>query len=76
MSNTLETQTKAKLAKLMQDVQEAIDRNVSEMSRGEINTALTRFDRYLKIDLKRDLQQAQDNALESSPFDDLISGGL
>lgn len=75
MSNT-EQQAKTKLAKLMSEVQPIIDQNISEMNSAEINYILTNYKKYLKIDIERDLLQAKETNLKSSPFDEILNDGF
>jgi len=58
----------------MSDVQQVIDTHIEQMNASEINTALKRYERFLKIDLQRDLKSAQSRAPAQSPFDDLFGG--
>lgn len=75
MSNT-ELKAKTKLAKLMSEVQPVIDENIDKMNSAEINFILTNYRKYLKIDIERDLEQAKEANLKSSPFDEILNDGF
>ena len=71
---SVETQAKQKLAKLMNDVQPVIDSHIADMSGAEIRYMLDKIPEFLRIDLKRDLEQAQKDApVATSKFDDLFN---
>lgn len=72
----LEEAAKNKLGTLMADVQPIIDKHISNMSSAEIDYILTNYRKYLKIDIERDLEKARVSNLTSSPFDDILNGGL
>lgn len=70
---SVETQAKQKLAKLMNDVQPVIDSHIADMSGAEIRYMLDKIPEFLRIDLKRDLEDANPAPVASSNFDDLFN---
>ena len=71
---SVEIQAKQKLAILMNDLQPVIDSHIADMSGAEIRYMLDKIPEFLRIDLKRDLEQAQKEApVATSKFDDLFN---
>lgn len=74
MSNIDQT-AKTKLAQLMSAVEPVIKSQVAAMSQAEIQHILNNYRQYLKIDLVRDLENAEPGAPGASTgFDDLFGG--
>lgn len=72
MSNIDQT-AKTKLAQLMSAVDPVIKTQVNRMSQSEIQHILKHYRQYLKIDLVRDLENAEPQAPSGdSGFDDLF----
>jgi hypothetical protein len=58
----------------MNDLQPVIDSHIADMSGAEIRYMLDKIPEFLRIDLKRDLEQAQKDApVATSKFDDLFN---
>lgn len=57
----------------MNDVQPVIDQHVENMSGDEIRFMLDKIPEFLRIDLKRDLESAQNKPINTSKFDDLFN---
>jgi hypothetical protein len=57
---------------MMAEIQPIIDRHLSEMSHAELNFLLTKYKKYLKIDIQRDLEKARANIPLDSTFDDIL----
>jgi len=70
---SVETRAKTKLAALMNEVQPVIDQHVENMSGDEIRFMLDKIPEFLRIDLKRDLESAQNKPIDTSKFDDLFN---
>ena len=70
---SVEIRAKKKLAALMNDVQPVIDQHVENMSGDEIRFMLDKIPEFLRIDLKRDLESAQNKPINTSKFDDLFN---
>lgn len=75
MSNIDET-ARIKLIRVMEAVQPVINECISDMNSAEINYILTNYKKYLKIDIERDLLQAKEANLKSSPFDEILNNGF
>ena len=79
MSNqyaSLESITKAKLAKLVDELENTILSNLAEMESAEIDYILENFTKYLTYDLKRNFNEARETNLKESPFDAIINNDL
>ena len=70
---SVETQAKQKLAKLMNDIQPMIDQHISDMTGEEVRYMLDKIPEFLRIDLKRDLENSKRKSINTSKFDDLIN---
>ena len=71
MSN-VEITAKAKLLKLMQEVQPVIDTHISTMQPSEIDFILKNYRKFLKIDLERDFEKVKSSAPLPSGLDDIL----
>jgi len=70
---SVETQAKQKLAKLMNDIQPLIDQHVSDMTGEEVRYMLDKIPEFLRIDLRRDLENSKSKSINTSKFDDLFN---
>jgi hypothetical protein len=70
---SIETRAKKKLAALMNDVQPVIDQHVSDMTGEEVRYMLDKIPEFLRIDLKRDLENSKNKSINISKFDDLFN---
>ena len=70
---SVETQAKQKLAKLMNDIQPLIDQHVSDMTGEEVRYMLDKIPEFLRIDLRRDLENSKNKSINTSKFDDLFN---
>ena len=70
---SVETQAKQKLAKLMNDIQPMIDQHISDMTGEEVRYMLDKIPEFLRIDLKRDLENSKRKSINTSKFDDLFN---
>ncbi len=70
---SVETQAKQKLAKLMNDIQPMIDQHISDMTGEEVRYMLDKIPEFLRIDLKRDLENSKSKSINTSKFDDLFN---
>ena len=70
---SVEIQAKQKLAKLMNDIQPVIDQHVSDMTGEEVRYMLDKIPEFLRIDLKRDLENSKSKSINTSKFDDLFN---
>lgn len=69
----LDHKTHLALSDLLADVQPVIDQHLKTMDGRTIAHALKNYRKFLKIDLVRDFEQAQEMASQdSSAFDDLL----
>jgi len=73
---SLETVTKTKLAKLVQELESTIVTNIADMEPREVDYILENFTKYLTYDLKRNFSEAREKNLKESPFDEIINNDL
>jgi len=57
----------------MNDVQPVIDQHVSDMTGEEVRYMLDKIPEFLRIDLKRDLENSKNKSINISKFDDLFN---
>ena len=61
-----------KLASMVAEIDEVLDKHIGGMTDQEINFALEDLTKFLKLDLIRNFEKARASRLKESPFNDIL----
>ena len=75
-ATSIETKTKIKLAEISAKIDQLVAEECKDLSFEELNHILENYEKYLKYDLKRNLQEMREKNLKESPFDAIINDDL
>tara|TARA_B100002019_G_C21223462_1_gene576037 strand:+ start:1026 stop:1277 length:252 start_codon:yes stop_codon:yes gene_type:complete len=75
-ATSIETKTKIKLAEISAKIDQLVAEECKNLSFEELNHILENYEKYLKYDLKRNLQEMREKNLKESPFDAIINDDL
>ena len=75
-ATSIETKTKIKLAEISTKIDQLVAEECKDLSFEELNHILENYEKYLKYDLKRNLQEMREKNLKESPFDAIINDDL
>jgi len=75
-ATSIETKTKIKLAEISAKIDQLVAEECKNLSFEELNHILENYEKYLKYDLKRNLQEMREKNLKEPPFDAIINDDL